>query len=314
MKNLAAIEVPIKQGTPEWNEWRAKGIGASDAPVINGTSPYRTQRQLFLEKIGQPIEENDESKEFIFAKGHRTEALIRTQFQEYLNTEIKPVCFRHGKFDYIRASLDGFDSTHGVLEAKLVGKAVLEKASAEAVIPIHHYTQMQHQFLVTGADIGNWFGHDGKKTGIVVPIRADLNFIKQLEDLEHRFWEDVQNKKSPPLSDRDYFTPEDERLLAELRDAKELSENAASHYETLRNEIVNLYKHPKISGGGVKLFKVRREGSIDFLSIPEIAAAIEATKAKLKPEYIDSFKRKSSESWSIRIDAKKGASNESRSN
>ncbi|ORS56222.1 hypothetical protein, partial [Escherichia coli] len=132
-----------------------------------------------------------------------------------------------------------------VLEAKLVGKEVLEKASNEGEIPAFHYTQMQHQFLVSGADIGNWFGHDGKKTGIVVPIRADIEFIKRLEEREHRFWDDVMNGKIPALSDRDYLIPKDQRLLAELRDAKELAENAQAQYEALRAQAVQFYKHPK---------------------------------------------------------------------
>lgn len=302
---MNAVQVQLTQGTPEWNAWRLQGIGGSDAPVIDGSSPYRTLRELFFEKTGKGASsEEDESKEFIFAKGHKTEALIRKQFQDRMNVEIKPICFQHGKFDYLRASLDGFDSTHGVLEAKLVGKEVLEKATNEGEIPTFHYTQMQHQFLVSGADVGNWFGHDGKKNGIVVPIRADMEFIKRLEEREHRFWEDVKNGKIPALSDRDYLIPEDQRLLVELRDAKELAENAQTQYETLRAQAVQLYKHPKISGGGLKIFKVIRQGSLDLMAIPEIVAAVDGARETLKPEYLEGFRKKGSESWTVRIDTK----------
>jgi len=300
-----SVLIQLTQGTPEWNAWRLKGIGGSDAPVIDGTSPYRTLRELFFEKTGRSTRtEEDESKEFIFAKGHKTEILIRKQFQERMGIQITPVCFQHEKYDYIRASLDGFDSNLGVLEAKLVGKDVLERAANAGEIPDFHYTQMQHQFLVSGAEVGNWFGHDGNKTGIVVSVDADREFIKRLEDKEHKFWDDVRNGKIPALSERDYLIPEDQSLLKELRDAKELAENAQVQYETLRAQAVKFYGHPKIAGGGLKIFKVTRQGTLDLMAIPEIASAVHHARQSLEPEYLEAFRKKGSESWTVRIDTK----------
>ncbi len=197
---MNAVLVQHIQGSPEWNAWRKGGIGGSDAPVIDGTSPYRTPIQLFLEKTGKDVElEEDESKEFIFAKGHKTEVLIRQQFQERVGAQIIPVCFQHGKFDYLRASLDGYDPKLGVLEAKLVGQEVLKTALEKGEIPDHHFTQMQHQFAVSGAEVGNWFGHDGKKTGALIEVVADKEIIKRLQDKEHQFWDDVKAGKMPSL-------------------------------------------------------------------------------------------------------------------
>jgi putative phage-type endonuclease len=300
---MSALLVQLTQGTPEWNAWRKDGIGGSDAPVIEGTSPYRTRRQLFLEKTGKPdLSEFDESKEFIFAKGHKTEALIRKQFQERMGIEIKPLCFQHEKFDYLRASLDGFDNRFGVLEAKLVGQDVLGDALNKGEIPSHHYTQMQHQFAVSGADLGSWFGHDGKKTGALIEVRADRTFIQRLMDQEHQFWDDVKSGKIPDLSERDYLNPEDQSLLIELRDAKELAENAQAHFEAIRTQAIQKYKHPKIAGGGLKIFKVSRQGSLDLMSIPEIETAVEDIRQSLSLDYLESFRKKGSESWTVRID------------
>lgn len=298
---MNAIEVKLRQGTPEWKEWRHRGIGGSDAPVIEGTSPYQTIRDLFFEKSTGQSFNDDSSKEFIFAKGHKVEALIREQFQDHLGVEILPICYQHRKYDYLRASLDGFDPKHGVLEAKLVGKAVLEKAAETGDIPPFHYTQLQHQFMVTGADVGNWFGHDGKKRGIVVPITANKKFIKALEEKEHKFWDDVTNNVVPPLSERDYLIPEDLSLLESLREAKEQAENAKAEYEALKEKAVAAYKHPRIAGAGIKLFKVTRDGSLNIKAIPEIERAL----SKLKPDYLEKFRGRSSESWSIRIEGGK---------
>ncbi len=297
--------VDLIQGSDEWHIFRKAGIGASDAPVIEGLSPYRTKRELFFEKSGSSIKsEEDPTKEYIFAMGHKVEGLIRKEFQELTHSDIQPVCMVHPKFDYIRASLDGFDPKLGVLEAKLVGQEVLARAR-EGDLPSHHYSQMQHQFAVSGAEVGQWFGHDGKKSGALVEVRANAEYIKRLLDLEHQFWVDVKSGKAPALSDRDYLELDNDALLISLRDAKELAENAEAQYKAIKDQVVAKYKHPKISGAGLKLFRVTRQGSLNLLSVPEIATAADAAKAKLEAAYIESFRGKGSESWTIRIEGAK---------
>lgn len=206
--------VELDQNSEAWLEWRKAGIGASEAPVVEGISPYRTIRDLFLEKKGVPRIE-DEDKSYIFSLGHKTEGLIRKEFQDLMKVEMNPICLVHPEFGYIRASLDGFDPKFGVLEAKLVGQDVLKNAR-NGVIPKHHYSQMQHQMETAGCDISQYFAHDGKKSGVLVEVKADKEYIKRLLDLEHNFWRDVQENRIPPLSDRDYLIPEDQELLKAL--------------------------------------------------------------------------------------------------
>lgn len=293
--------VDLVQGAPEWLKWRNK-IGSSDAPVVEEISPYRTLLQLFKEKKGQSVIEDDDSKEFIFEKGHKTEILIRKQFQDLMKVEMLPVCMEHEKHDFMIASLDGFDQKLGVLEAKLVGKDVLE-AARKGKIPAHHMSQMQHQFEVSGADVGQWFGHDGKKDGVLVVVKSNQEYIKNLVEKEAVFWDMVKAGKAPPLSARDYLEPDDVALLKQLRDAKELAENAGAQYESLKELVVNIYGgHPRIAGAGVKLFKVNRQGTLSLLKVPEIAKVVEATKGALSPDYIEKFRGAPSESWTIRID------------
>lgn len=293
--------VQLTQGTQEWHEFRLKGIGGSDAPVVDGTSPYRTIRELFFEKSGKPTPiEEDASKEFIFAKGHRTEGLIRKEFRDLTGVDMVPICGIHPQFEYIRCSLDGFDPKLGVLEAKLVGKAALVQAR-DGMIPPHHFTQIQHQMEVTGADVAHWFGHDGSKAGVLVPIKRDAEFLKRLMDSEHRFWQDVLSGKEPPLGERDYLIPDDQTVLKELRDAKELAENAQAQYEAIRAKAVETYKHSRIKGGGLTLYKSERAGSLKVKDIPEVSAILET----LPEEYLQKFTAKSSVSWTVRIDGKK---------
>lgn len=292
---MSMIEVSLIQGSPEWHTWRKTGIGGSDAPVIEGTSPYKTVRQLFLEKAGA-VSEDEESNEFIFSKGHRTEEIIRRQFLDLTGVEMKPVCAQHSKFKYITASLDGFDGKLGVLEGKLVGQEALEVARTQGVIPKHHYTQIQHQLEVTGADVGQWFGHDGKKNGIIVPVKFNKEFVKPLLDMEHGFWANLKSGVVPALSDRDYLIPDDLSLLIQLKEMKEMAENASIAYEALREKVITTFKHPRIAGAGVKIFRVIREGAVDWKSVPEVKA--------LEPDYLNKFRRAGSQSYSVIMDKK----------
>lgn len=298
---MSGVLVSLEQNSPEWMVWRKDGIGGSDAPVVEGLSPYRTKRQLFFEKSGKSVLEDDESKKFIFDKGHKVEGMVRKEFEALVGAEMSPVCMEHSEFKYLRASLDGLDSKYGVLEAKLVGKEDLQ-AAREGNIPVHHYSQMQHQFAVSGADIGQWFGHDGKKAGVLLEVRPNQEYIKRLLDKEHQFWSDLKAGKTPELSERDYLEPEDTTLLKELRDAKELAENAALAFERLKEFVVNTYGgHPKIAGGGIIMFKSTRQGSLNLLKVPEVSQAAESIKTSLKPEYLETFRGKGSESWTVKI-------------
>jgi putative phage-type endonuclease len=296
----SGIRIDLKQGTPEWHKWRMSGIGGSDAPAIEGTSPYKTVRQLHMEKAGLSTEDTGPS-EFMASMGHRTESIIRAEFQKLVKTDILPACYQDKEIPFLLASLDGFDSKLGVLEGKLVGQDVLKKALSDAEIPNFHNTQLQHQMRVTGADVGRWYGHDGKKNGALVIVERDEEFIKRLVEMEQKFWSDVKAGKIPPLSDRDYFYPENNGLLIELRDAKELVENAKTAFDSLKEKAIESYKHVKIAGGGVRLFKTTRKGSVEYLEIPEVKAALE----KLDPAYIETFRKEGTESWTLQIEKTK---------
>lgn len=294
--------VNILQGSDAWlNDFRLNGLGSSDSAVINKTSPYKTLRELFCEKAGIPYAPHDTTdKSFVFAMGHKTEELIRNKFQELTGVEMNPVCGIHDEYDYIRASFDGFDSKLGVLEGKLVSKDVLEKAR-KGEIPLHHKTQIQHQLYVAGADVAVWFGCDQKGNGAIVNVRQDKEFTKVLIDLEHKFWSDVKAGKMPPLSEKDYLYPEDQTLLQELREAKEHMDNTIILYENLKELVINSYNHDKIAGDGIKIYKTVSNTSFNYLKIPEISTLVEQEVLKLTKEYLNKFKKRPVERWTVDI-------------
>ena len=40
----------LHQNTPEWHQWRRQGIGASDAPVIMGETPFKTPKNALVDE------------------------------------------------------------------------------------------------------------------------------------------------------------------------------------------------------------------------------------------------------------------------
>jgi hypothetical protein len=54
--NSHFIKLDFEQSTEEWLSWRRGGIGASDAPVVMGLSPWQKEGELLLLKTGQRLE------------------------------------------------------------------------------------------------------------------------------------------------------------------------------------------------------------------------------------------------------------------
>jgi hypothetical protein len=44
--------IDLAQRTPEWHQWRAQGITASESAIILGRSPYKTPWRLWAERTG----------------------------------------------------------------------------------------------------------------------------------------------------------------------------------------------------------------------------------------------------------------------
>lgn len=291
--------VNLEQGTPQWHEFRRAGIGGSDAPVVEGSSPYTTPRQLYLVKRGEVEEEG--GNEFIFAQGHKTEALVRKEFAALTGAEMLPLCLIHSEHDYMRASLDGFDGKkYGVLEAKLVGKAVLEDARDEGAIPRHHFVQLQHNMEVAGVDLGQWYGHDGKTNGILIEIKRDKKFIREQMQREADFWGMVQSGQLPPLTLRDIMIPEDLAILNELREAKEFLDNAQANFDAVKEKL-DTYGHPRLRGAGIVANKVSRSGTLDVKKIPGVRSLLDSYTER----YMEKFRGTASKpSWTISLEKK----------
>lgn len=204
------------QNHDSWLKARTYGIGGSDASAIVGLNPYKTNIELFEEKIGRRIPEDISNRSYvkygILAEEH-IRALFALDYPEYKVSHYENRILRNKQFPFLQASLDGEleDETKrkGILEIKTTN--ILQSMQYEKwkdKIPDNYYIQVLHYLLVTGYDfvvlrahlLSSW-GND-KRTTVKhyfierSEVREDLEMLLMEE---RKFWKYVESGRKPPL-------------------------------------------------------------------------------------------------------------------
>jgi putative phage-type endonuclease len=182
--NSHFIKLDFEQSTEEWLSWRRGGIGASDAPVVMGLSPWQKEGELLLLKTGQRLERpaNDAMQ-----RGKRLEPVARLAYVNHTGIDVAPVCVQSREHPWMRASLDGLsaDGQH-VVEIKCPGEKD-HCLAASGCVPEKYFPQLQHILAVTGlGEIFYWsfrFDHT-----VLLKVERDESFIAELLEKEIAFW------------------------------------------------------------------------------------------------------------------------------
>lgn len=147
------------------NDWllaRSTQIGGSDAGVILGVCPWKTNEELWEEKFGIVVPK-DISDNPLVEYGVNAEASLRYLFvldyPQYTVYYHPNNIWINDAYPFAHASLDGWlydaeNNRHGILEIKtatISSKAQKEKW-AGSQIPQNYYCQLLHYFLVTEFD------------------------------------------------------------------------------------------------------------------------------------------------------------------
>lgn len=193
-------EVNLQQGTDEWLRWRKEGIGASEVPIIMGTSPWSTIAKLYSDKLElnpKPFTDN-----FAMQRGRENEPVARDLFEYEVGRKYPAITIESVTHPFMKASLDGYNKeTHTILEIKVPGRAD-HKLAIQGQIPDKYYPQLQHQLLVAGSDLAYYVSLDMSKFDggiIVVEVKADKIYQRRLLRRAKYFWHHVVNKKELPM-------------------------------------------------------------------------------------------------------------------
>lgn len=139
----------VAQGSAEWHALRAQHFTASEAPAMMGASKYQTRTDLLTLKKTGIAPDVTPSQQFIFDKGHATEALARPLVEVMIGEELYPVVGTKGN---LLASMDGATELGETLfEHKLWNESLVAQVKAEELAP-HYYWQLEQQLLVSGAE------------------------------------------------------------------------------------------------------------------------------------------------------------------
>lgn len=111
----------------DWLAFRRQGIGGSDAAAVLGISPFRTGVDLYYDKLGQPVEDDEQnwvSKEM----GTVLEDLVARIFAKKAGLSVcpMPMMFQHPDHPWMLADVDRLvalpDGITAILECKSLFK------------------------------------------------------------------------------------------------------------------------------------------------------------------------------------------------
>lgn len=172
----------------KWHEWRANGIGASDAPVIMGVSPWKKERELWEEKVfGKQVQKETAAMK----RGKELEPFAVEFFMKKTGIFLdEQKCVKHPEKEWMRATLDGINEAEKVLVEIKSCKNLHEE------VPKHYYPQLQHQMAVVGYDKMFYLSFNGED-GKILEVEKDEKYIQELIKKEEEFWKSVVEKIEP---------------------------------------------------------------------------------------------------------------------
>lgn len=271
----------IKQNTPEWLSLRKKFIGASDAPIIVGVSPWTNNIELWQQKIGLSGEKD---LSIAMEKGNLVEPMALQQFEFETGIAMKPRVVFHSDIDYLMASLDGLsDDLTSALEIKAAGE-VDHQTAIEGNIPEKYMPQLQHQLEVTGLSSINYYSVFAEWSATLnsyvikdtrhIVVDRDSVYIKEILEQEQIFRDCVVNYKIPELVKKHFLPIKNKRwneLAVKMFEFDDEIARLEAMKKTHREELLMISQGQQCIGGGVMLQKVVSKGSIQYKEIPELA-------------------------------------------
>jgi putative phage-type endonuclease len=262
--------VKLVQGSAEWHEHRRMHRNASETPIVLGVSPWTTPYQLWQQKLGLSTPEINHA----MLRGTELEPAARAAYERLTGLTMQPLVMVDGEYS---ASLDGLTlAGERLVEIKcpLKGRdSTLWQAVQQRRLPEFYAWQVQHQLMVTRADIADVYVFDGTE-GVIFPVAPDEGAWPRIHAAWDAFAPYIAEKQAPPLTDRDTRARDDPEWL-----------DAAARYVALRTAydelsakcdeakagLIRLAQHSREQGGGVSVTRLWKRGAIDYKRISELS-------------------------------------------
>lgn len=276
-KGSLKMQNPIKikgknmyeQGSPEWHDFRKKGLGSSDAAAALGVSPWKTPYQLWSEKTSEVDQENKPNS--AMKKGIKLEPQIRAWSEKELGVNLNPECRMHPKYDFLRASLDGISKDEKtVVEMKYVGIEDFFLARDMKKIPGKYIPQLAHQAIVCVVpEVRYVCYNDEINQYAILRYSPTKEYKDMLLKAEIEFWDKVTSNTPPEITDKD-IVPQEIHDLIQWKNVKQVLDDIKLQEAELREKIIGQMKYNSIRSNGVVITKITKKGSIDYNRIPDL--------------------------------------------
>lgn len=262
--------VKLVQGSTEWHEHRRRYRNASETPVVLGASPWQTPYALWQLKLG--LIEPEVTPAML--RGTQLEPAARAAYESRTGLVMQPLVVLDGEYS---ASLDGVTlGGERLLEAKCPMKgrdSTLWKTVEAGRLPEHYALQVQHQLMVTKADVADVFVFDGTE-GIVFPVAPDPSTWPRITAAWDEFMRYVRDVQAPPLTDRDTRLRDDPEWLeaaAAYLELRAAHDELGAKFDAAKERLIAQASHAKEQGGGVSVTRICKRGNIDYKKVPALA-------------------------------------------
>ena len=190
----------------EWLQVRKQGIGGSDAAAAVGLCPYKSQLELWMEKTGRAVKEDEPGQDSPMYWGTLLEPYVASAYSEQTGYKVRRLnaVLQHPTYSYMLANIDRevvANPQVQILECKTAGE--FGSRLWRDGVPEYVQLQVQHQLAVTGKDAADVAVLLCGQKLEIHRVERDEEIISRLVVLEARFWEYVTQDVPPPADGSD---------------------------------------------------------------------------------------------------------------
>ena len=258
---------PSPGGSPKTTRWQSarKRLPKRSKQVPLPALPY----QLWLAKTGR----QQTLVTAAMQRGTDLEPLARRVYEEQTGLVMQPLVLEAGPYS---ASLDGMTLDGDlVLEIKCPFKgsgSLLWRDVSAGQVPQHYDIQIQHQLMVSGADMAHLWVFDGER-GLLHSLERDEALMDGIQTAWDGFQRYLDGDTPPALSPSDTRMRSDQAWQQAAQAFAQIKAEAdviASRLDAARGVLVALAQHPKEHGCGVAVTRLWKQGNVDYKKVPSL--------------------------------------------
>jgi putative phage-type endonuclease len=244
-------QVFLEQGSEEWLEFRRTKRMASETPAVMGLSPY--QRQSDIRRI-----KNGGGSGFVnnaMRQGTQQEPIAREAYiRDFV--DVRPAVYVNGDYG---ASLDGINIDQTLIwECKVPVDGCRSERwqlALEGKLTPYDYAQVQHQLMVTGAEMCHFFVWDAElQSYVITDVLPEPDYWLSIEMEWESFWKTLGLR-----TDRAWA-----KAVKEYKNAKEIVEISTRLYDEKKQTLMELLVGESNEGSGVRVQRITVAGRTDW--------------------------------------------------